>query len=80
MQTYDLKDALDHSFEYATELNRYIDEMKPWKLDPVNPTEHALLMKSLSTVGVGLAFLGYNLAPFFEKKMIELLDRIGVGK
>jgi hypothetical protein len=36
-------------------------------------------MKTLSTVGMGLAFLGYNLAPFFEEKMIELLGRIGVG-
>mgnify|MGYP002375532370 FL=1 len=79
MQTYDMKNALDKSFEFATELNRYIDEMKPWKLDPANPSEHTSLMKTLSTVGMGLAFLGYNLAPFFETKMIELLGRIGVG-
>ncbi len=80
MQTYDMKNALDKSFEFASELNKYIDEMKPWKLDPANPSEHSLLMKTLSTVGVGLAFLAYNLAPFFEKKMLELLDRIGVQK
>ncbi len=79
MQTYDMKHALDKSFEFATELNRYIDEMKPWKMDPSNPSEHTALMKTLSTVGMGLAFLWYNLAPFFEKKMIELLERIGVG-
>ena len=80
MQTYDLKDALDHSFEYAKELNRYIDDMKPWKLDPENADERIVLTKCLATVGTGLAFLGYNLAPFFEKKMIELLERIGVRK
>ncbi len=50
MQTYDMKSAIDKSFEFASELNKYIDEMKPWKLDPSNPSQHTALMKTLSTV------------------------------
>lgn len=76
MQTYDLKSALDSSFSFATELNQYIDSMKPWKLDINIESERILLDQILSTVMVGLAYIGYNLAPFFEVKMRELLDRI----
>jgi methionyl-tRNA synthetase len=79
MQMYDLKWALDSSFAFATELNVYIDSMKPWKLDITLPEEKQKLDEALSTVMIGLAYLGYNLAPFFEVKMRELLDRIGVG-
>lgn len=68
------------SFAFATELNQYIDEKKPWKLDPTLPEEKIALDQTLSTIMIGLAFLGYNLSPFFEEKMREMLDRIGVGK
>lgn len=80
MQTYDLKNALDSTFAFATELNQYIDAMKPWKMDIENPEERIKLDQILSTVMIGLAYIGYNLAPFFENKMKELLDRIGVAK
>lgn len=80
MQVYDLKNALDDSFAFSTELNQFIDAHKPWKLDPVLEEDRLLLQNVLYTVGVGLAFLAYNLSPFFEGKMKELLDRIGVGK
>jgi methionyl-tRNA synthetase len=80
MQMYDLKWALDSSFAFATELNVYIDAMKPWKLDVNAPEEKQKLDEVLSTVMIGLAYLGYNLAPFFEVKMREMLDRIGVGR
>lgn len=54
--------------------------MKPWKLDSSIAEERILLDKTLSTIMIGLAYIGYNLAPFFELKMRELLDRIGVVK
>lgn len=79
MKTYDLKNALDESFAFATELNQYIDRMKPWKMDTTSPADHESLDKCLSTVAVGLAFLAYNLSPFFETKMKEMLSRLGVG-
>lgn len=80
MQTYDLKSALDSSFAFSTELNQYIDSMKPWKLDADTEEWRIELDKILSTVMIGLAYIGYNLAPFFELKVRELLDRIWVGK
>ena len=80
MKLYDLKGALDSSFAFATELNQYIDTMKPWKLDPSIPEERRILDQTLSTIMIGLAYIGYNLSPFFEVKMKEMLDRIGVGK
>lgn len=78
METYDLKSALDESFAFATELNQYIDMVKPWKLDIESESERESLDQCLSTVAVGLAYLAYNLSPFFEEKMKELLSRIGV--
>ena len=80
MNVYDLKWALDSSFAFATDLNQYIDSVKPWKLDPSVPEERIILDQTLSTIMIGLAYIGYNLAPFFEVKMKEMLDRIGVGK
>lgn len=78
METYDLKSALDESFAFATELNQYIDTVKPWKLDIESESDRESLDQCLSTVAVGLAYLAYNLSPFFEEKMKELLFRIGV--
>jgi hypothetical protein len=40
--------------------------MKPWKLDVTLPEEKQKLDEVLSTVMIGLAYIGYNLAPFFD--------------
>ena len=80
MDTFDIRNALESSFAFCTELNQYIDEKKPWKLDVNNPDESKLLDEVLGTVMTGLAYVAYNLSPFFEEKMLELLGRIGVGK
>lgn len=77
MTQYSLKDALDESFAFSTEINQFIDTMKPWKLDPTNPLEAATLRQTLSTVWVWLFTLSQSLMPFFEEKMTELLERIG---
>jgi methionyl-tRNA synthetase len=79
MQMFDFKGALDCSFAFATELNQYIDSVKPWKFDVSIPEEQEQLDKTLSTIMIWLAYIGYNLAPFFEPKMREMLDRIGVS-
>lgn len=54
--------------------------MKPWKLDPDVETDRITLDQTLSTLLIGLAHIAYNLSPFFEEKMLQLLSRIGVGK
>lgn len=80
MDTYDLRNALECTFAFSTELNQYIDEMKPWKMDSSNPIEKRKLEETLATVLTWLAHIAYNLSPFFEEKMLELLTRIGVSK
>ena len=80
MDTFDLRNALECTFAFCTELNQYIDEKKPWKLDIANPDEKKLLDEILGTIMTGLAHVAYNLSPFFEEKMRELLRRISVGK
>ena len=80
MDTFDLRSALECSFAFSTELNQYIDERKPWKMDVSIPEEKKALEETLGTVLTWLAHLAYNLSPFFEEKMLELLGRIGVGK
>jgi methionyl-tRNA synthetase len=50
MDTYDLRNALESSFAFATELNQYIDEKKPWKMDISISSEKETLDKTLSTV------------------------------
>lgn len=32
MQKYDLKSSLEIAFEYASEINKYVDDMTPWKV------------------------------------------------
>jgi methionyl-tRNA synthetase len=80
MDTFDIRNALECSFAFSTELNQYIDERKPWKMDIENPIEAKSLEETLATVLTWLAHIAYNLSPFFEEKMRELLARIGVGK
>ena len=69
---------MQKNIAFATELNQYIDMVKPWKLDIESESDRESLDHCLSTVAVGLAYLAYNLSPFFEEKMKELLSRIGV--
>ena len=61
--------------EYASSLNLYIDQTKPWAIE--DPDE---LRAVLSEVGVGLRILGIVLYPFFTVKMTELLERIGCSE
>ncbi len=80
MEAYDLKNALDEGFAFATELNQYVDTMKPWKLDIMDSNDRKLLDQCLSTVSVWLTSLASNLSPFFEIKMQEIISRLGVEK
>lgn len=32
MENYDLKGSLDFAFQYASEINKYVDDMTPWKI------------------------------------------------
>lgn len=75
MQKYDLKTALENAFEYATEINKYVDDTTPWKLDA--ETQKAELAEILYNLVFHLRRVAIMLLPFFEPKMQELLSRIG---
>ena len=76
MEKYDLKNALESAFEYATEINKYVDDNTPWKLDTV--TEKEKLEEILYTLVYHLRRVALMLLPFFTEKMQELLSRVSV--
>lgn len=76
MEKYDLKNALESAFEYATEINKYVDDNTPWKLDAA--TEKEKLEEILYTLVYHLRRVALMLLPFFTPKMQELLSRVGV--
>lgn len=75
MNRYALKDALEGIFEYASNINKYIDETAPWKLDI--ETDKASLENILATCLVHLRRTAIMLIPFFGEKMESLLVSIG---
>lgn len=77
MTTYRLKDAMEIGFEYATMINKYVDDTTPWKLDIENPDDRKTLENILYTLLFHLRRVGIILMPFFEDKMREMLARIG---
>lgn len=76
MEKYDLKNALESAFEYATEINKYVDDNTPWKLDA--EAEKEKLETILYTLVYHLRRVAIMLLPFFTEKMQELLSRVGV--
>lgn len=77
MGSYRLKEALELAFEYATAINKYVDDMTPWKLNVDEPQERESLEHILYTLVFHLRRVGILLIPFFEEKMREMLSRIG---
>ena len=77
MEKYTLKDAIDGAFEYASEINKYIDDETPWKLDINTEEERKKLQQVLFVLLTHLRKVALMLMPFFEVKMQELLERIG---
>ncbi len=76
MTKYDLKSALENAFEYASEINKYVDDTTPWKIDA--ETESEKLAEILYNLLYHLRRVAIMLLPFFEPKMRELLSRIGM--
>lgn len=76
MDDYDLKGSLEYAFEYASEINKYVDEMTPWKV-PTNSEEDREKLKNILFILVSdLRRVAIMLIPFFDVKMRELLDRV----
>ncbi|MBX9809333.1 methionine--tRNA ligase [Candidatus Gracilibacteria bacterium] len=78
MSDSDLKNALEIVFEYASEINKYVDENAPWKMDINLPEEKEKLENILFILLSNLRKIAIMLIPFFPVKMHELLNRVGV--
>ena len=78
MSGHDLKWALEWAFEYASEINKYIDDTAPWKITLESDEEKRKLENILFILVSNLRKIALMLLPFFDIKMRELLQRIGV--
>lgn len=74
MNWYNLKDSLEYVFEYANNLNKYLDETKPWNLKDESQLEE--LTNIMYTLWEWLRVIAICLHPFFYNKMNELFTRI----
>jgi methionyl-tRNA synthetase len=77
MQGYDIKWALDIAFAYATEINKFVDDETPWKIDTETSEWRKKLENILFILVSRLRQVALMLTPFFTEKMHELLDRVG---
>jgi methionyl-tRNA synthetase len=77
MDTSDLKGSLELAFAYATEINQYVEENAPWKMDVTVDEQREKLENILFILLSNLRKISIMLIPFFDLKMRELLTRIG---
>lgn len=77
MDRHDLKWWLEIAFGYASEINKYVDDTAPWKLDIEDQTEREKMNSILFILIWNLRKIAIMLLPFFDQKMRELLERIG---
>lgn len=72
-ENYLLKDSLDTTFWFLDELNKYADNMQPWKMikdeSIINETQ-----KVLYSMAEWLRIVWLNLYAFFPEKMWEMFD------
>ncbi len=76
MDDNDLKSSLEFSFEYASEINKYVDENAPWKISTEDEENIKKLENILFILLSNLRKIAIMLLPFFDIKMNELLNRI----
>ena len=77
MESSDLKGSLELAFAYATEINQYVEENAPWKMDIETTEWREKLENILFILLSNLRKISIMLLPFFDVKMRELLTRIG---
>lgn len=77
MNNNELKLSLEIAFEYASEINKYVDENAPWKMNIEITWESEKLENILFILLSNLRKIAIMLCPFFHTKMNELLTRIG---
>jgi methionyl-tRNA synthetase len=77
MEDSDLKGSLELAFAYATEINQYVEENTPWKMDIEIAEQREKLENILFILLSNLRKISIMLIPFFDLKMRELLTRVG---
>ena len=77
MNKNDLKWSIEFAFEYASEINKYVDENAPWKISTEDEENIKKLENILFILLSNLRKIAIMLLPFFDSKMNELLNRIG---
>ncbi len=75
LKNYNLKWALDESFKFLDDLNKFVDETKPWELIKSNPKKAEEILFDLAE---WLRQVWMNLFSFFPEKMGELFERLGL--
>jgi len=75
LSEYNLKSALDESFSFLDNLNKFVDTEKPWELLKSNPEKAEEILYILAE---WLRQVSLNLYSFFPEKMGELFDRLGL--
>ena len=78
MDSSDLKGSLELAFAYATEVNQYVEENAPWKINIDEEYGREKLENILFILLSNLRKISIMLLPFFDLKMRELLTRIGM--
>ncbi len=77
MNDYNLRSALETAFEYASEINKYVDDNTPWKIS-IDTEEWTKNLNDILFILISnLRKIAIMLLPFFDVKMRELLSRIG---
>lgn len=77
MSSHDLRGGLELAFEYASEINKYVDNASPWKISTEDEIEREKLNSILFILVSNLRKIALMLLPYFDVKMRELLTRIG---
>lgn len=75
MENYNLKSALDCTFNFLDVLNKFTDTKEPWKLFKTEPKKAE---KVLYTLAEWIRIVWLNLYSFFPEKMGELFEKLGL--
>jgi methionyl-tRNA synthetase len=77
-KTYDLKTALDTTFEFLDEVNIFVTQKEPWKLLK-NPTQLEDVKNILYTTLESIKQVSLNLYPFFPEKMSQVFQALNLN-
>ncbi len=77
MAEFNLKGSIDYVFSLASNINGFVDETKPWKIDTSTEEWMNELNSVLFLLVSDLRKIAIMLLPFFDTKMRELLSRVG---